>query len=122
LYGTTATTLSVAPNGVITQYGGFLFEKYELNIRNGQPRDATYNLSATGLDRLFLDRKTTTVKIARSADRAITLTLAAPLGALAPGRRYLIEITAQSTQHGGQSHSVSTIFYVPGPPVPTKAG
>jgi NAD-dependent dihydropyrimidine dehydrogenase PreA subunit len=122
LYGPHPTKVSVFPDGMITQEGGYIFERYNLNIANGRMTDIRFRLNATGINNLFLDRRSPLVTVARRDERTLTLTLGAPVTSLIAGQRYPISITVQSIGPSMYRRSVKTIFYVPEPQAQMKAG
>jgi cytochrome c oxidase accessory protein FixG len=122
IFGTHRTTVSIAPSGMITQSGGYIFERYTLTIDNGKPQNERYALAANGVNRLFLLDTNRVFAVPRSGKRTIRITLAVPIGELDADQRYPVNITVQSLIGSKDSHQAAAIFYVPEPPAQVKAG
>jgi len=122
MFGSRATTITIVPSGTITQSDGCVFELYDLNIINGNPKDTSFTLSASGIDKMFLFHPGHVIRVARSGQKTVRITLAAPSKNLSLGQRYPINVTVQSLDSNQERRSVATIFYIPEQSTPLKAG
>jgi cytochrome c oxidase accessory protein FixG len=122
MFGHRRVALAIVPSGSISLAAGYVIESYELNIANGEPSNTNFSLSASGVEHLFLYRTRPVVNIARSSERTVFVTVAAPSGKLTPDRRYPISILVRSLDDNKDWHAITTIFYVPELPAQLKAG
>jgi ferredoxin len=113
LFGTRATSLTVSPSGTIAEKSSELTESYRLNIANGKPSDISYVIGETGVGHIETVNKGNALTVGRSAQKTFTLTLAAPVHGLIPGRRYPVIFSVTSIGASPEQHDISTYFYVP---------